>query len=147
MTRPLTFENVFSACPLGPRRGPVRLGVVAKVWGVCVAVVFVGGRAHLCFHCLSLACWLPTPYLPCVNESTCVCMWMNACVCACVYLFVCVYAPVCSGMLGQALHYGAHDFFPEKHVSPFLKSASSSDRQLAVSPAVCMSWRMYMRLY
>ena len=72
-------------------------------------------------------------------------MWMNACVCACVYLFVCVYAPVCSGMLGQALHYGAHDFFPEKHVSPFLKSASSSDRQLAVSPAVCMSVHVCIR--
>ena len=83
-----------------------------------------------------------------------------------VLLFVCEYVPVCSGILGQELHYGAHDFFPEKHASPFLKSASSSDRQLAIRPAVCMSvhvfvsmifvrvhayvcvcMRMYLRLY
>jgi hypothetical protein len=90
-------------------------------------------------HCLSLA------YLPCVNVSTCVCTWMNACACVCVNLFVCVSVSVCSGILGQQLHYGAHDFFPEKHASPFFKSASSSDRQLAVSPAVCMSVHVCIR--
>ena len=99
----------------------------------------MGGTAHLCFLSLSLSLLglLASDSLPPMYEREYMCVHADECVC--VYLFVCVYAPVCSGMLGQALHYGAHDFFPEKHASPFLKSASSSDRQLAVSPAVCMS--------
>jgi hypothetical protein len=52
---------------------------------------------------------------------------------------MCVHVSACSGILGQQLHYGGHDFFPEKHLSPFFKAASSNDRQVAVGPAVCRS--------
>ena len=57
--RALTFVN--SAGPLGPGRGPVRLGVVAEVCGVCAVVVFVDGRAHM--RALSLPLSF-TPSLP-----------------------------------------------------------------------------------
>ena len=50
-----------------------------------------------------------------------------------------MYVSVCSATLGQNLHYGGHDFFPPKHVSPFYKSASSNHRQVAVGPTVCRS--------
>ena len=91
----LTLENVFSAGALGPRRGPVRLGVVAKVWGVCVAVVFVGGQ--LCFHSLSLSLLglLASDSLPRVCECEYMCVHVDECLCMCLcVLFVCVCACV-----------------------------------------------------